>query len=50
MVSNAIMACLSDENSVYVNRYALDFLISHFPIHSDVNHIDMKITLVESVL
>lgn len=49
IVTNTILNCLSD-TSVYVNRFALDFIISHMPILTNINHHDMNITLVEAVL
>jgi hypothetical protein len=45
LVTNALLSCLSD-TSVYVNRYALDLMISHMPIHSDQNSHEMNVTLV----
>ena len=36
IVTNTLLNCLSDP-SVYVNRFALDFIISHMPIHSSIN-------------
>ena len=49
IVTNTILNCLSD-NNVYVNWLALDFIISHMPINSDINTSDINITLVEAVL
>lgn len=49
IVTNTLLNCLSDP-SVYVNRYALDFIISHMPINSDLNSHEINVTLVEAVL
>lgn len=49
IVTNTILNCLSDP-SVYVNRFALEYIITHMPIHSHINSIEMNITLVEAVL
>ena len=48
-VINTILNCLSDP-SVYVNRFALDYIITHMPIASGLNNDQMNITLVEAVL
>lgn len=49
IVTNTILNCLSD-SSVYVNRFALDFIISHMPIQSQTNIDEINVTLVEAVL
>jgi len=49
IVTNTILNCLSDP-SVYVNRFALEYIITHMPIHSHINSVEMNITLVEAVL
>lgn len=36
IVTNTLLNCLSD-SSVYVNRFALDYIISHMPINSRIN-------------
>jgi hypothetical protein len=39
MVNNALLAGLSTLNqTVYVNRAVLDFLVSHMPIKSAINN------------
>ena len=48
LVINALISGLSIvDNSNYVNRATLDFLISHMPINSNVNSIQENIRLVE---
>lgn len=50
LVTNALLACFND-SSIYVNRYSLDFLISHMPIlNPEYLNEEMSITIVESVL
>lgn len=49
IVTNTLLNCLSD-SSVYVNWFALDFIISHMPINSRINSQDVNVTLVEAVL
>lgn len=36
IVTNTLLNCLSD-SSVYVNWFALDYIISHMPINSRIN-------------
>ena len=45
LVVNALLACLED-SSVYVNRGALDFLISHMPITMEINKKAENVALV----
>lgn len=45
LVVNALLACLED-SSVYVNRGALDFLISHMPITTEINKKAENVALV----
>jgi len=48
LVINALISGLSIvDNSNYVNRATLDFLISHMPINGDINSISENIRLVE---
>ena len=48
-MTNALLNCLSD-TSVYVNRFSLDFIISHLPINNSPCPLEMNVTLVEAVL
>ena len=43
---NSLLAGLAD-NSVYVNRGVLDFLISHAPITGNINTLSENVRLVE---
>jgi hypothetical protein len=48
LVINALISGLSiEESQVYVNRGTLDFMISHMPIHSEINCITERIRLTE---
>lgn len=49
IVTNTLLNCLAD-TSVYVNRFALDYIITHMPIHSRINTLEINVTLVEAVL
>ena len=49
LVTNSLIECLHD-NTVFVNRLSLDFIISHMPIHNSLNSEAINITLVEGAL
>lgn len=46
---NSLLAGLSDQ-SVYVNRAVLDFLISHMPITGNMNTLSENVRLLEGAL
>jgi len=51
LVNNALLAGLSTLNqTVYVNRAVLDFLVSHMPITSAINTEQESINLMEGAL
>lgn len=47
---NALIMCLNNDETWYVNRSALDFLQNHLPLVSDYNSFEENVRLVEAGL